>query len=61
MAAEIQKSITLGIANNFGIQSFAMSLYFDHQHDPNSYFVELQLAKIGGSIQNGRSKSDFIA
>jgi hypothetical protein len=39
------------------IQSFAMSLYFDQQHDPNSYFANL--AKNGGSIQDGGSKSVF--
>jgi hypothetical protein len=41
----------------FCIQYFAMSLYFDPQHDPNSYFAKI--AKNGGSIQDGGSKSVF--
>jgi hypothetical protein len=35
------------------IQSIAMSLYFDQQHDPNSNFAKL--AKNGGTIQDGGS------
>jgi hypothetical protein len=36
-----------------------MSLNFDQQHDAKSYFVKL--AKNGGPIQDGGSKSDFLA
>jgi hypothetical protein len=34
-----------------------MNLYFDQQHDPNSYFVIL--VKNGESIKDGGSKSDL--
>jgi hypothetical protein len=45
------------IWQHFCIQSFAMSLYFDQQHDSNSYFVKK--AKSGGSIQDGESNQIF--
>jgi hypothetical protein len=51
-----QGSITLRLAT-FLHSVFGMSLYFDHQHNPSSYFVKL--AKNVGSIQDGGSKSDF--
>jgi hypothetical protein len=41
----------------FFIKFFAISLYFDQQRDPNSYFAKI--VKNGGSIQNGGSKSVF--
>jgi hypothetical protein len=54
MAAKNQRGLILKVANIL----FAMSLYFDQQNDPKSYFVKL--AKYGGSIQNGGSKSIFF-
>jgi hypothetical protein len=45
------------IGQHFCIQTFAMSLNFDQQHDPNSYFAKI--AKNGASIQDGGSKSVF--
>jgi hypothetical protein len=54
MAAKTQRSITLEFSNNF-----AMSLYFRQQHKSGAYFVEL--VENDGSIQNGGSKSDFLA
>jgi hypothetical protein len=52
MVAEIQGNITLSFGN-----IFALSLYFNQQHDPRSYFAKL--AKNGGPIQDGGSKSVF--
>jgi hypothetical protein len=62
MASNVQdggrksKEHNFEIWQHFCIQSFTLSLYFDQQHDPNSYFV-----KNGGSIQDGGSNSDFLA
>jgi uncharacterized glyoxalase superfamily protein PhnB len=46
MAADNQGSITLKFGN-----IFAISLYFDQQHNPNKYFAKI--AKKGGTIQDG--------
>jgi hypothetical protein len=47
------------ILQHFCIQSFAMSLYFDQQHDPNTFLAKI--AKNGGSIKDGGSKSFILA
>jgi hypothetical protein len=44
-----------GIWQNFCFHSFTMSMYVAQQHDLNSYFTKI--AKNGGSIQDGGSKS----
>jgi hypothetical protein len=63
MASDVQNGVQKSMEHNleiwqhFCIQSIAMRLDFDQQHDPNSNFVKS--AKNGGFIQNGRPKSDF--
>jgi hypothetical protein len=42
---------------HFFIQSFAMSLYFEQQRDPNSFLN----SKNSGWIQDGGLKSVFLA
>jgi hypothetical protein len=52
-----QKSRQREIWQYFCIHPFAMSFYFHQQHDSNSHFAKI--AKNGGSIQDGGSKSVF--
>jgi hypothetical protein len=64
MASDVQyagqnsKEYYLGIFKYFYVLLSTMPLYFCQQHKPRAYFVKW--VKNGGSIQNGRSKSDFF-
>jgi hypothetical protein len=59
MAAENQESTTLRFGNIFCIQSYATSLYIDQQHATQTHLAKI--AKNDGSIQDGGSKSVFLA
>jgi hypothetical protein len=66
MASDVQDGGQNSKEHNFGIFQYycvlflAMRLYFCQQHESKEYYF-VKLVKNGGSIQNGGSKSDFMA